>query len=451
MPHGTVFLYSIDMYALIDGNNFYASCERAFDPRLIGQPLVVLSNNDGCVISRSQEAKALGIKMGQPFYQLQMHPRFAEVHVRSANFALYGDMSARMMRLAAALGPSQEIYSIDECFIGDLAGIPRLEARAQTIRERILRCLSIPCCIGIGPTKTLAKLCNRMAKRAEQAHESDCLDEAWAKFPILNWLSLSSTVQRSLLEQMPVAEVWGIGKRMAHRLQTYQCSSVLDFMQLPGALVRRIGGVVLQRTWQELHGHSCLGLEDAPLDKHQIAYTRSFGTSIDDKTALIEAISEFTSRAAEKARQQSLLATHLHVFAYTSPFRTETPWHGTQTMQLHHASNDTRVLLRAALQAVERMHEPGHRLSKAGVILLNLHKAQQPQNQDMFEPAKIDQAEDTHLMQVMDAINHRYGKSTIQLGSCRLPRQDFAHWRMKQHMLSPLYTMKYEDLPIAHA
>lgn len=446
-------MYSNSMFALIDGNNFYVSCERAFNPRLQGRAVVVLSNNDGCVISRSEQAKPL-VKMGQPYYQLQDQLPALDITALSANFALYGDMSARMMRLAAALGPQQEIYSIDECFIGGLEGVPQLTQRAQTIRQRIARSLGIPCCIGIAPTKTLAKLCNHLAKTAERRastpNKKDSGDKAaWAQ--VCNWQEISSAQQQALLQATPVDAVWGIGRRMAQRLALASCTSAWELAQLPAPTARQLGGVVLERTVRELQGISCLTLDNTPSHKQQIACTRSFGQAVDRLEPLLEAVSEFASRAAEKARAAQVLAGQVHVFAYTSPFRQEQAWHGALTIALKQPCHDSHSLVEAATRAARSFYRAGHRLSKAGVILLDLVPSSQLRSADLFEDIAAPAVARAQLMPAVDAINQRFGKGTIHLASCGLPQHDPAGWRMKQALLSPLYTQRYEDLPIALA
>lgn len=446
-------MYSYTMYALIDGNNFYVSCERAFNPRLKGRAVVVLSNNDGCVISRSEEAKAI-VKMGQPYYQLQALVAAHDITALSANFALYGDISTRMMRLAAAFGPEQEIYSIDECFIGGLDGIAHLTQRAWAIRQRIERSLGIACGIGLGSSKTLAKLANHIAKRAERQAAlgySDALSIAmapWAR--VCNWQEMSQAQQAALLRATPVGEVWGIGKRMAQRLATYQCTTAWDLAQMAAPQARRIGGVVLERTVRELQGISCLALDQLPGSKQQIASTHSFGHPVEQLAPLLEAVSTYASRAAEKARKAGQLARQVHVFAYTSPFRHGQPWHGTATVTLNEACNDSFSIVEAATRAARSFFQSGHKLSKAGVILLDLTPVTQSRSGDLFTPSTLSLAHQ-QLMPTLDAINQRFGKGTIHLASCGIPQDNPNNWRMKQAMLSPLYTMRLEDLPIAHA
>ena len=263
------------MFALVDGNNFYVSCERVFRPSLQGLPVVVLSNNDGCAIARSDEAKALGIKMGQPYYQFRELERVSNLVCLSANFELYGDMSDRMMSLAAGLGPLQEIYSIDESFIGDLDGIPDLTRRAWAICTRIDKWIGIPTCIGLAPTKTLAKLCNHVAKDAERKPGNYPKELA----RVCNWIELTREQQIDLLRRTPAGNVWGIGRRIAAKL-AQGIFTALDVARMPPAKARDEWSVLLERTVRELQGISCISLEQAPAPKQQIACTRSFGHPI---------------------------------------------------------------------------------------------------------------------------------------------------------------------------
>ena len=305
------------MFALVDGNNFYVSCERVFRPSLQGLPVVVLSNNDGCAIARSDEAKALGIKMGQPYYQFRELERVSNLVCLSANFELYGDMSDRMMSLAAGLGPLQEIYSIDESFIGDLDGIPDLTRRAWAICTRIDKWIGIPTCIGLAPTKTLAKLCNHVAKDAERKPGNYPKELA----RVCNWIELTREQQIDLLRRTPAGNVWGIGRRIAAKLAEQGILTALDVARMPTVKARDEWNVLLERTVRELQGISCISLEQAPAPKQQIACTRSFGHPITTLPPLIEAVSEFASRAAEKLRYGNQRAGAVQVFVHTSPFR----------------------------------------------------------------------------------------------------------------------------------
>ena len=305
------------MYALVDGNNFYVSCERVFRPSLNGRPVVVLSNNDGCAIARSDEAKALGIKMGAPWFQIRDMEETHGLVALSANFTLYGDMSDRMMSLAAGLGPTQEIYSIDESFIG-LQGVRGdLTKRSQAIRDRINQWVGIPCGIGIGQTKTLAKLANYIAKTAERKPGSYPGELA----QVCNLTALPAQDLDDVLAATLVEEVWGVGRKIAAQLHEGGVHTVLDLVRLDPATVRRRWSVVLERTVRELQGMQCIELDDAPEPKREIACTRSFGHAVTELPPLLEAVSEFASRAAEKLRKQGSLASQLLVFCHTSPFR----------------------------------------------------------------------------------------------------------------------------------
>lgn len=435
------------MFALIDGNNFYVSCERAFNPRLQGRPVIVLSNNDGCAIARSEEAKALGIKMGQPYFQLKGLEETSGLVSLSANFALYGDISSRMMRLASSLGPEQEIYSIDECFIGGLQSVPDLSRWASIFRERILRCLGIPCCVGLAPTKTLAKLCNHIAKSAERKPGSYPIQFS----RVCNWQEISVAEREHLLQSTSAEEVWGIGRRIAKQLAQASIHTAWDVACMPAAQAKSHWSVNLERTVRELRGISCLNLETAPPAKQQIACTRSFGNAVTELTPLLEAISEFASRAAEKARQGKQQAAQILVFAYTSPFSQAEQWSASVTIPLRQPTADTTTLVQAAMQGMQRIYEPGYRLAKAGVVLMDLRGATSNQQSSLFNNEQETAAEKPQLMRTLDAINHRFGAGTLKLASSGQVSSEHAYWRMKQAKRSPLYTMRFEDVPIAYA
>ena len=431
------------MYALLDGNNFYVSCERAFQPRLQGRPVVVLSNNDGCAISRSEEAKQLGVKMGQPYYQLRDLERQGLVAL-SGNFQLYGDMSRRMMALAAQLGPQQELYSIDECFISGLHGIADLADRARQVRAQIQRGLGIPCCIGLAPTQTLAKLCNHIAKDAERKPGSYPAVLA----QVCDWSGLNEAQQRYLLRHTPAAAVWGIGRRLAPQLAAHGVHSAWDVAQMPLHMARQYWSCVLERTVLELRGTPCITADVAPPPPQQIAYTRSFGEKITDLPPLIEAVSDFVSHAAARARQQALVAGQLHVFIHTSPQQPASYWRAQLTVPLQPPTADTRALVGVAVQALQHIYRPGHRLMKAGVLLLDLCAPSAVQA-DLLAPPP--DAAPGRLMQTLDHINQRYGPGTLKLGSCGLAPAHSADWHLRQALRTPLYTLRYSDLPVAHA
>lgn len=434
------------MFALVDGNNFYVSCERAFRPSLQGIPVVVLSNNDGCAISRSDEAKRIGIKMGQPYFEIRHLENKAGLVCLSANFELYGDMSDRMMSLAAGLGPRQEIYSIDECFIGDLDGVRNLTQRAWAIRERILRWTGIPTCIGLAPTKTLAKLCNHVAKDAERKPGS--FPEELSR--VCNWTELSTDVQQDVLGRTPAGDVWGIGRRIAAKLAEEGIETALDVARMPAARAREGWSVVLERTVRELQGVSCIELEQAPPPKQQIACTRSFGRPVTDLEPLIEAVSEFASRAAKKLRTGNQRAGALLVFAHTSPFWPGPRFHRSATIRIQPTSSDSKRLVATAISGLRHIYEPGFSISKAGVMLMDLCSADVQQSELMqFDTGS--QRDQSSLMEVMDRLNGRYGKGSIHVASTGQSTPNHAEWRMKQERRTPRYTTQLEDIPIARA
>jgi len=433
------------MYALVDGNNFYVSCERVFRPSLNGRPVVVLSNNDGCAIARSNEAKALGIKMGAPWFQIRQMEETHGLVALSANFTLYGDMSDRMMSLAAGLGPTQEVYSIDESFIG-LQGVRGdLTRRGHVIRERIHQWVGIPCGIGIGHTKTLAKLANHIAKTAERKPGSYPSELA----QVCNLTTLPAQDLDDVLAATQVEEVWGVGRRIAAQLHEGGVHTVLDLARLDPATVRRRWSVVLERTVRELQGMPCIALDDAPAPKKEIACTRAFGTAITDLPPLVEAVSEFASRAAEKLRKQNSLSSQLLVFCHTSPFRPGPRFNKSVVVPLRRPTADTGKLVWAAAAGMRRMYEPGYRMAKAGVMLLDLVPASVQQGELDLEDE--DHRDRSRLMEAIDTLNTRYGKGTVHSaatgGSSKAPRE----WGMKQERRTPYYTTRWEDVPIARA
>ena len=432
------------MYALVDGNNFYVSCERVFRPDLQHRPVIVLSNNDGCAIARSNEAKELGVRMGHPWHEIRHLEHQAGLVALSANFALYGDMSDRMASLVAALGHRHEVYSIDESFV-DVGGIPGdMTERAHAIRARVLQWVGIPCGVGIAPTKTLAKLANHVAKTAERKPGS--YPAALAQ--VCNLAQLPREELDAVLEATEVGEVWGVGRKIAAQLKDAGIETVLDLARLDPATVRRRWSVVLERTVRELQGVSCMSLETAPAAKKQIACTRSFGHPITTLPPLIEAVSEFATRAAEKLRAGGLRAGALHVFAHTSPFRPGRRFYETAVIQLQPPSSDTKALVNAAVRGLRSIYQPGYQLSKAGVMQQDLCPAEVQQGDLLFEEPCRDQSK---LMEAMDKVNKRFGKGTVHVASTGVPEQDESGWRMRQERRTPRYTTKIDDIPIARA
>lgn len=430
------------MYALVDGNNFYVSCERVFQPRLEGVPVVVLSNNDGCAVARSNEAKALGVAMGAPWFKIKHLADEVGLVAHSANFALYGDMSDRMMRLAAGMGPRQEIYSIDESFI-ELGGVQGdLVERGHKIRDRILQGLGIPCGIGIGATKTLAKLANHVAKTAERKPGSypDHLAQ------VCNLEALSKGELEAVMAGTDVGEVWGVGRQIGKQLIAGGIKSVLDLVRMDSGTVRRRWSVVLERTVLELQGVSCIELENAPAPKQEIACTRSFGHPVTSQHHLAEAVTDFASRAAEKLRKQRSLAGQVLVFIRTSPFRQCAQYSRSVTVPMRRPSCDSAVIVNAALLGLQAIYREGFNYAKAGIMLLDLQGNTHRQGELDLEG---DEAQDrSTLMLAMDELNKRFGKGTVLLGSAGLGGNRRA-WSMKQERRTPGYTTCWEDIPVA--
>ena len=415
-----------------------------FRPSLNGRPVVVLSNNDGCAIARSNEAKALGIKMGAPWFQIRHMEETEGLVALSANFTLYGDMSDRMMSLAAGLGPVQEIYSIDESFIGLQGMRGDLTKRSRAIRERIDRWVGIPCGVGIGQTKTLAKLANYIAKTAERKPGSYPAELA----QVCNLTTLPAQDLDDVLAATLVEEVWGVGRRIATQLHEGGIHTVLDLARMEPATIRRRWSVVLERTVRELQGMQCIDLDNAPAPKKEIACTRSFGQAITELPPLVEAVSEFASRAAEKLRKQGSLASQLLVFAHTSPFRPGPRFNKSVVVPLRRPTADTGKLVWAASMGMRRMYEPGYKMAKAGVMLLDLVSGSVLQGELDLE--EEDQRDRTKLMVALDTLNGRYGKGTVHSASTGGTNEG-KDWGMKQERRTPQYTTRWEDVPVARA
>lgn len=398
--------------------------------------MVVLSNNDGCAVARSEEAKALGIKMGQPWFQIRYLEESAGLVVLSANFVLYGDMSSRMMSLASELGDTQEIYSIDECFLG-LKGITDITQRAKETRAKILKWIGIPTCIGIGQTKTLAK---HIAKSAEQKSGSypSCLAQ------VCNLVELTERQRMDLFRITDIGEVWGIGRSISEQLKKSGIRTVEDFMKLDPGTVRKRFSVVLERTWRELHGQVCIGLEEIPALKKEIAHTRTFGQPGRDLQPLSGAVTELTSRAAEKLRKQRSLASNILVFIHTSKHRPRPQYTRSIIVPMLRPVSETGSLLSAALSGLKAIYRPGYAYVKAGVILMDISVTATRQGELDFGSSMPDKVD--RLMQTIDQINDRFGKGIISYGSTEIAQKS---WGMNQQRRTPLYTTRIKDTPIA--
>jgi DNA polymerase V len=336
-------------FALLDCNNFYASCEIVFNPKLKDKPLVILSNNDGCAVSRSYAAKALGVKMGAPWFQLQQQFKKDEVLALSSNYALYADMSNRVMSLIRAYTPNYEVYSIDEVFLSLDGFAPlSLSRYCANLKDTVLQNTGLPVCVGIAHTKTLSKLANHCAKkRPEYAG-------------VCNFNELSPEALDIVFASLPVNEVWGIGSRLSAKLNQIGIVTVLDLKNAHSRTLRDRFSVVMAKTIKELNGDSCIDLEQATPAKQNIASTRSFGIPVSDLDSLKESVTLYTSRAAEKARLQKTYANSISVFIQTSPFAQQPYYGNCQTAALPSPSNDTRLLVRTALWLLKRIYKPNH-------------------------------------------------------------------------------------------
>jgi DNA polymerase V len=428
------------MLALVDGNNFYVSCERMFRPDLLGRPVVVLSNNDGCAIARSNEAKDLGIKMGAPWFKIRHMEESAGLVGLSANFELYGDMSDRMMTFAAALGHQQEVYSIDECFL-DMSGIPGdLVLRSRKIRSRILRATKIPTCIGIAPTKTLAKLANHIAKNAERKPGSYPSQHA----QVCHLGAVNAIEFQALLQATEVGEVWGVGRRIEAQLRQAGIHTAWELAQMNPGAVRSRWSVVLEKTVRELQGTPCFTFEDQPPPKQQIACTRSFGRPVTDLVALQEAITAFACRAAEKLRQQGSHAGVLMAFIRTSLFREQDEqYSGYRMFKLLEPTSDSARLTQGALAVLQAIYKPGFNYAKAGVMLMELSPASRQQFTLDLGPEPDENR--WRLMSAMDGLNRRFGKGAVTLATAGVASAPKL-WAMKQERLTPRYTTRWDEL-----
>jgi len=416
------------MFALVDGNNFYVSCERVFRPSLEGVPVLVLSNNDGCVVARSAEVKALGVAMGAPYFQLRELIEKHSIRVFSSNYALYADMSRRVVAVLSQFAPC-EVYSIDESFL-DFAGIERGRRipLGHEIRNRVRRWTGIPTCVGIAPTKTLSKLANHVAKkRPECAGVCDLSD---------------ISLRRHVMPTIDVSEVWGIGSKSARKLQAAGIKTVADLAGMSPRQAREMLTVTGERIVHELNGVPCIPLQLEPPPKQATAVTRSFGRPITNCSSMVEAVAAYATRAAEKLREADQAAGALQVFMHTSPFNGD-PWcsrSGIHTFPV--ASNDMRAFVSAATHLAKRLFRPGHKFTKAGVLAVELVAAAAAPA-DLF--SSIDREKGDRLMQAIDKINSRNGRGTIQSAAAGLRRP----WQMKREWVSPAYTSKITDIPIA--
>lgn len=419
------------MIALIDCNNFYVSCERVFDATLNKKPVIVLSNNDGCAISRSEEAKALGIQMAQPAFMID-EKIIAGVKMFSSNYTLYGDMSARVMQVIKEFVPVTEVYSIDEIF-ADLSSLKFKDHAmlAKEIREAVGLCTGIPVSIGIAATKTLAKMANRFSKKRRitsgvfSAATKEAVDE--------------------MLAYTPVGGIWGIGKQHEIFLNKNGFYTAKDLLKAPEEWIRKNMSVVSQRILNELKGIPCIEWEKEPTARKNICTSRSFGKLVTDKKEMQQAVAKFTAACAEKLRREKSCAKKIQVFIQTNPHRpTDAQYFQSLTHPLPVATNTTTELIRYSLKALDLIFKAGYHYQKCGVVALDLIPQKNIQ-MGLFDVQPRER--DKKLMSSMDNVNKHFGKDSV-----RLAVQEYDHeWKLKQQFLSPLYTTRFDQLPTAKA
>lgn len=413
------------MFALVDCNNFYASCERVFNPQLRNTPIVVLSNNDGCVIARSNEAKALGIPMGAPAFEYRKTFQENNVKVFSSNYALYGDMSNRVTIILKRYTPEIEVYSIDESFL-KLKGFEKynLTDYCLKIREEVLQSTLIPTCVGVAPTKALAKVANRIAKKFPQFKGVYVIDTDEKRIKALKWLDIE--------------DVWGIGRQFAKKLKAKGVNKAYQFIQLPNEYVRKEFSVVGLRLKKELEGLSVLDLEEVA-NKKNIATTRSFDKTYGEKSYLEERISTFAATCAEKLRNQKSTCNIVTVFIYTNPFNENNQqYYKSINVTIPYATNSSIELSKYAKKGLDLIFKDGYQYKKAGVIVGGIA----PENEKQFNMFEDEPVQHRKAMNVIDKLNFKYGTKKLKLGSQALDKT----WKMRQDLLSPNYTTMWDDV-----
>ena len=421
-----------NLIALVDCNNFYVSCERVFRPDLIGKPVMVLSNNDGCVVARSKEVKDLGIKMGVPVFQVQQLINQHQIKLFSSNYTLYADMSSRVMCTLESFAPRMEVYSIDEAFL-DLTGVYFKDSLdyGQRIRKKVVKHTGIPVCVGMGPTKTLAKLANFAAKKWTKTH---------------GVVDLSDLKRREkLMRIVPVGEVWGIGSRTHAKLNKLGILTVWDLSVQSPFNIQKAFNIVVARTVMELNGTSCLTIEDISPDKQQIVCSRSFSRRLTQEAELSKALSEFCSRAAEKLRRQHSVTGCVTVFIRTSPFNEQEPqYQRAASIKLNTATQDTRTLITTANRILTEIFKPGYHYQKCGVQLSHIQTKTTPGQLELFDFDHEDlPIENSVLMATMDKINKRFPKK-IAIAATGFDQS----WQPKAERISQRYTTDWKELRV---
>ena len=416
------------MFALADCNNFFASCERVFRPDLQGKPVIVLSNNDGCAIARSNEAKALGIKMGDPYFKIKNLVEKHGVAVFSGNMSLYGNMSQRVRWVLEEYAPAVEVYSIDEAFL-DLRGISNVDfdKYAKDISARCWKMTSIPVSVGIAPTKTLAKIASKLCKQYPKLR-GGC------------YMHRPQDIEK-VLRKFPIEDVWGIGRKSSAKLQARYIKTAYDFTQFPEAAVQKMMGITGVRTWKELQGIPCIEFEDGFEAKQSICVSRSFSSEIYDMKELQEQIANFASTMAEKLRKQHSVTSEIAVFAYTNRFKENLPQtHSSALVSFNTPTAEQRTIVSGAVQATRELFRHGYGYKKAGVIASGIQDEGEIVH-SLFEDTEAIEKEHK-ITSALDAINRMYGD-----GAVRLAVQGSGHIRTTRQKQSPHYTTRWSDLP----
>lgn len=421
------------MIALVDCNNFYVSCERVFNPRLEGRPVGVLSNNDGCIVARSNELKALGVEMGAAMHLLPPEIRRQSV-LLSSNYALYGDMSRRVTQTLGEFSPHVEVYSIDESFIGFQGfEVHTLEARGHALRRTVHQWTGIPVSVGFAPTRVLAKVANRAAKKIP-AYEGVCR------------LDAEGSATKALLQRLAVTELWGVARRTGERLSLMGIKNAWQLREADPKRIRSNFSVVLERIVWELRGHPAITLDDMSVPKQQIMVSRSFGRMTADPADLREAVRQHAARAGEKLRQQGSVTSAVMVFVRTSPFQLNQPQYSNSiVIPLLRPTDDSRSIANAASLGLDAIFRKGYRYQKAGVMLLDLTADDHRQlSLDDTPESEAERIRRQRLMATLDKLNGELGRDTVRLG---LPRKNNA-WQLRCERRTPRYTTRWEELPL---
>ena len=416
------------MFALADCNNFFASCERVFRPDLQGKPVIVLSNNDGCAVARSNEAKALGIKMGDPFFKIRQIVERNNVAVFSGNMALYGDMSQRVRWVLEEFAPAIEVYSIDEAFL-DLRGVSGIDfdAYAKRISSECWKQTSIPVSVGIAPTKTVAKIASKLCKQYPKLR-GGC------------YMHRPQDIEK-VLRKFPIGDVWGIGRKSTAKLLEMSVKTAWDYTLLPEVAVRKLFGLTGLRTWLELRGEPCIEFEDGFEARQSICVSRSFAKEISDVDVLAEQVANFASSMAEKIREQRSLVTEMAVFAYTNRFKDKEPQtYGNSLVHFDRPTNDQRIIVAKAVSAAYDLYKSGYGYKKAGVVATRIEQ-ECDLVPSLFEDKEALEREH-RITSALDVINGTFGRGTVKLAA-----QGSGRIKASNDNQSPHYTTRWEDIP----